>query len=159
MLLTILIMLVTFAPLLYVLSYFLGQFANFLNHATSMIASKSRPEIDSVGAYFHAYGPRLFVRFLWNTIIVVVVALVPQLFFPSYSLDVHIDKLSPGAAVLLKCMVWLAFGLGSDLILKKAQDVAKSKGIDTDDAIPGAPRGQTQVINLPDKSDSTGAGK
>lgn len=137
------------APYLIAAAYFLGQFANFWNHATSLIASRKVPEVTSLQTYLSKYGPRLLVRFLWNTIIVIVVGLVPKIFFPNYSLDVQIQKLSFEMATLFKCAAACAFGLMADVIIKKAQDILKAKGVDVSEAIPDAPTGRTVIVDLP----------
>lgn len=134
-----------FAPYLIAAAYFLGQFANFWNHASSLIASKNVPDVADYRSYLSRYAPRLFVRFLWNTVVVVIVTILPKVFFPNYSLDVQIQSLSAGLAVLFKCAAACGCGLMSDVILKKVQDVLKSKGIDTGDSIPDAPTGKTVI--------------
>jgi hypothetical protein len=150
---TPMLMLAILAPYLVAAAYFLGQFANFWNHATSIINAKNVPEVTDLHTYLSKYAPRLLVRFLAATIAVIIVALIPKIFFPNYSLDVHISNLSIGSATLLKCAAACGFGLLSDVVLKKVQDVLKSKGVDTGDAIPEAPSGKTQI------SDGAAAGK
>ena len=146
-------------PVLYALFYFLGQFASFANHATSIIASPDLKvrHIDTMGKYVANYWPKLLVRFLANTIAVIVLAILPKVFFPSFDLDIRIQGLSVFLAVVLKCALSCACGLMADVILKKVQDVAKSKGVDLSATIPAAP-GQTVVTTKDEVDKATGRG-
>lgn len=145
--------------LLITLCYFLGQFANFALHAHAVITSPNADvkHIDTMGVYLARYWPKLLVRFLWNTIIVIVVAIVPKVFFPNYSLDVQIANLSPGVALLLKCAAVCGAGLMADVIIKKVRDVLKSKGVDVSEAIPESP-GQTVAMSKEEVDKAVGRG-